>query len=273
MREYNTILVARERGITTLTLNRPEKLNALSLQMAEELREALTALERDPEVRVLVITGAGRAFSAGGDFQEFEQLLHNPKLAEQGARSFLEVNAAIRRLNIPSIAKLNGDVVGGACGIAMACDLRVAHEGVRFHFPFVRLGLSAADAGVTHFLPRLVGLGRAAKILLLGETLDAQEAERIGLVQYVVPIEDLDRKTRELAEQLLHFSPLALTATRKALYSGFSKDLGADFELEEQLQRLCFASEEHKRAVQAFLAKKAKREEQGRGHGHGQERG
>lgn len=254
MKEYKAILVAREGGV--ITLNRPDKLNALSLMMADELMDALNALRHDPEARVLVITGAGLAFSSGGDFSEFEQILKNPKLAQRGARSFLDVNAVIRKLDIPSIAKINGDIVGGACGIAMACDFRVASENARFHFPFVKVGLSAADAGVTHFLPRLVGLGRALKILLLGEIVDAKEAERIGLVHYVVPLKELDQKTQELVEQLLNLSPLALAATKKALHSGFSRDLESDFELEEYLQTLCFASEEHKSAVQAFFEKK-----------------
>jgi len=256
VKAYSTILIDREDGVITLTLNRPDKLNALSLMMADELTDALSDLRRDSEARVLVITGAGRAFSAGGDFSEFDQILNNPKLAQRGARSFLDVNAAIRKLDIPSLAKINGDVVGGACGIAMACDFRVASENARFHFPFVKVGLSAADAGVTHFLPRLVGLGRALKILLLGEAIDAKEAERIGLVHYVVPSEKLEQKTQELVEQLLNLSPLALATTKKALYSGFSKDLESDFELEEYLQTLCFASEEHKNAVRIFFEKK-----------------
>jgi len=258
MKKYETILVAREGGVVTLELHRPEKLNALSLLMADELMDALCDITRGPEARVLVITGAGRAFSAGGDFSEFEQILKNPKLAQKGARSFLDVNAAIRRLAISTIAKLNGDVVGGACGIAMACDLRLAHEGVRFHFPFVKVGLSGADAGVTYFLPRLVGLGQALKILLLGETVNAREAERLGLVHFVVPAPELDSKTQQLTEKLSSLPPLALAATKRALYYGFNKDLESDFELEERLQTLCFTSEEHQQAVRAFGEKKSR---------------
>jgi len=221
--------------------------------MAEELLAALHRLERDPDAGVLVVTGAGRAFSAGGDFGEFEQILEDPRLARVGARAFLNVCAAIHRLDLPSIAVINGDVVGGACGIAMACDFRIAQENARFHFPFVKLGLSAADAGVSYFLPRLVGLGRALKITMLGETLDAREAERIGLVHYIVPPDELDGKAQELAQQLLRLSPTALAATKRAIYSGFHSDLESDFALEEQLQTLCFASEEHHQAVRALL--------------------
>jgi enoyl-CoA hydratase/carnithine racemase len=258
MKAYSTILIAHEGGTVTLTLHRPEKLNALSLLMAEELMHALGDITRDAQAKVLVITGAGRAFSAGGDFGEFEQIQKNPKLAQKGARAFLDVNAAIRRLAIPTLAKLNGDVVGGACGIAMACDLRLAHEGVRFHFPFVKVGLSGSDAGVTYFLPRLVGLGQALRILLFGETVSAREAERLGLVQFVLPAPELDSKTKELADKLSHLPPLALAATKRASYYGLNQELESDFELEEQLQTLCFLSEEHQQAVRAFGEKKSK---------------
>lgn len=254
--EYRTILVQRVGPVATLILNRPEKLNALSVAMADEICAALDAVGRDGQVRVVIVTGAGNVFSAGGDFAEMERILENALETDRGARSFLNVARALHELALPTIAKINGNVYGGANGIILACDFRIACEEARFGFVFTRVGLSGADAGVSYFLPRLVGLGKATEWLMLGKTIDAREAERIGLIHQAVPGDALDKTVNDLAHRLAEGPPLALKFTKRALRDGLDRDLVADFEYEAYVQGLCFRTEDHREGLQAFQEKR-----------------
>ncbi len=253
---YQTILVQRDGGVTTITLSRPEKLNALNLTMADELCAALHEVERDPRTRVVVLTGAGNTFSAGGDLDEMRRIQESFLQTDRGARAFLDVARVLHQLDPPTIARINGDAYGGACGIVMACDFRVAVEHARFGLVFTRVGLSGADAGVSYFLPRLVGPGKAAELLLLGQTVDAREAERIGMVHRAVPADELDGVVRDLALRLAQGPPLALKFTKRALRESLDRDLNTELEYEAYVQGLCFHSEDHREGLQAFLEKR-----------------
>lgn len=252
---FETITLEERDGVATLTLNRPEKLNALNLTMGEEIVAALGSLPAS--ARVLVVTGAGRAFSAGGDLASMDQVAGDPFAIDRGVRIYCEVARRLRELPIPVVARMNGDAFGGALGIVMASDLRIAREDARLGFVFTRVGLSGADAGVSWLLPRLVGIGKAVELLLLGETIDAREAERLGLLHRAVPAGDLDRVAGGMAARLAAGPPLALRATKRALYEGLLRDMATDFECEAYAQALCFQSEDHREGLRAFREKRA----------------
>jgi len=254
---FETITVGEADGVVTLTLNRPDKLNALSVAMGEELCAALEALGRSTSARVLVVTGAGRMFSAGGDLSSMDQVVGSAAAIDHSVRIYCEVARRLRELPLPAVAKLNGDAFGGALGILMACDLRLARDDARLGFVFTRVGLSGADAGVSYLLPRLVGVAKAMELLLLGETIVATEAERVGLIHRAVPAAQLDQVTDGIVGRLAAGPPLALRATKRALYDGLSRDMAVDVEDECRVQALCFQSEDHKEGLRAFRDKRA----------------
>lgn len=254
---FETIRVEEAGGVATLTLSRPEKLNALSVRLGEEMCEALAALAKSSSARVLVVTGAGRMFSAGGDLSSMDQVAGDAASIDRSVRIYCEVVRRLRELPLPAVAKLNGDVFGGSLGIAMACDFRLAREGARFGFVFTRVGLSGADAGVSYLLPRLVGVGKAVELLFLGETIDAADAARIGLIHQVVPAGELDGTTDAIVRRLAAGPPLALRHTKRALYDGLTRDIATDFEYEACVQALCFQSEDHREGLRAFRDKRA----------------
>ena len=254
---FETITVEEADAVATLALHRPEKLNALNVRMGEELCEALARLAKSASARVLVVTGAGRAFSAGGDIGSMDQVAGNTFSIDHSVRIYCEVARRLRELPLPVVAKLNGDAFGGSLGIAMACDLRLARDDARMGFVFTRVGLSGADAGVSYLLPRLVGVAKAVELLFLGDTIVATEAERIGLVHRPVPAAQLDQATDGLVRRLAAGPPLALRHTKRALYDGLTRDIATDFEYEACAQSLCFQSEDHREGHRAFLEKRA----------------
>lgn len=253
---FETITCEEATGVATLTLNRPDRLNALSLRMGDELCEALETLRGRQDLRVLLVTGAGRAFSAGGDLASMDEVKGDPFAIDRGVRVYCEVARRLRELDIPVVAKVNGDAFGGSLGIIMACDLRLAREDARLGFAFTRVGLSGADAGVSYLLPRLVGVARAAELLLLGEVVSGKEAERIGLVNRALPAADLDRVTAEIVARLAVGPPIALRATKRALYDGLGRDMVTDFQCECYVQTLCFQSQDHQEGLRAFREKR-----------------
>ena len=247
--------------IATITLNRPEAMNALSAEMSEGILEALDAVGRDEGVRVVVITGAGRAFCAGGDIKT----MHERRAAEVagGARAIVEsldapgrqVPLRIKRLPRPVIASVNGVAAGWGCDLALACDIRIASDQARFSEAFVRRGL-IPDGGATWLLPRIVGLERACELVFSGRTLDAAEAERIGLVARVVPADQLATETRALAEQIAANAPLAVQLAKRMIH----EQLQMPFEQAMQQTGLFLTtlrrSEDHQEGVNAFLEKR-----------------
>lgn len=254
---FETIKIDEAGGVATLTLNRPEKLNALNVPMGEEICSALEVLAKRASARVLVVTGAGRAFSAGGDLSSMDQVARDAASVDHSVRIYCEVVQRLRALPLPVVAKLNGDAFGGSLGIMMACDFRLARDDARLGFVFTRVGLSGADAGVSYLLPRLVGVAKAVELLLLGETIVAPEAERLGLIHRAVPAAHLDQVTDDIVRRLAAGPPLALRFTKRALYDGLTRDLPTDFEYEAYVQSLCFQSEDHREGLRAFREKRA----------------
>jgi 2-(1,2-epoxy-1,2-dihydrophenyl)acetyl-CoA isomerase len=244
-------------AIATITLDRPEALNALDRAMKTELLAALRRVERDRSARALVLTGAGRAFCAGQDLREPFGGEH-PTLADELRLRYNPVILAIRRLAKPVIAAVNGVAAGAGCSLALACDLRIAAEGASFVLAFGRVGL-VPDSGATWFLPRIVGLARAAELALVGDPLSADEAARIGLVSRVVPAESLLDEARALAGRIADGSPLSMALTKRALQYSAGAGLEDALEHEAELQGIAGRSKDHEEGVAAFREKRAAR--------------
>lgn len=258
--EFNTLALETEGAIARLTLNRPQRANAMTMEMGRELGAAMQAVRADAAVRVLVLTGAGKHFCAGADMAEFERLHASPPSeVETAVRAFLDAIGEMHRLPVPVVARINGDAYGGGVGLALACDLRVMATNARMGFAFARVGLSGADAGVTYFLPRLLGPARAAEILLLGKVLDGQAALQLGLVHRAAPLDELDRTTEELVAQLAAGPPLATRYTKDGLVNSLARALDEEFDFEARAQAACLMSADHREGVQAFREKRAPR--------------
>lgn len=243
--------------VATLTLDRPESLNALTVPVKLALRAALEGLAADPAVRAVILTGAGRAFCAGQDLAERDSPDAAPLDVEVRER-YNPIVRAIRSMGQPVIAAVNGVAAGAGASLAFACDLRIAAEEARFILAFGRIGL-VPDSGATWFLPRLVGPARAAELALAGETLDAQEALRLGVVSRVVPGDQLMREARTLAGRLADGAPLALALTKEALARAETITLDEALEGEAKLQGIAGASADHAEGLAAFREKRPPR--------------
>ena len=255
---FEYILLEKDGPVATLTFNRPERMNCISVDTVPHLLEALRQVGNDPDVGVLVMTGAGsRAFCAGADIADMVR--RPPDEVRTIVELYLEYIRAIRELPVPVIAKVNGVAAGGGACTALACDVRIASENARFGFVFVGVGLAGADMGATYFLPRMVGLGKATELLYSGDVIDAAEALRIGLVNRVVPHDDLDRAVDEYARKLAAGPPLGLRMTKRALNGSLDRTRDAAFDLETYVQTLCILSDDHLEGAAAFREKRAPR--------------
>ncbi|PYQ50823.1 MAG: enoyl-CoA hydratase [Acidobacteria bacterium] len=254
---YQNLLVESRDGVAFVTINRPEKLNALNDRTIEELDAAFAAIGADPQTRGVVLTGAGeKAFVAGADIGE----LATQSPVDGKARSLRgqRVLDRIERLGKPVVAAVNGFALGGGCELAMACHVRIASENARLGTPEVKLGLMCGYAG-TQRLPRLVGKGRALEMLLTGEMVDAQEAARIGLVNRVVPREKLLAEAEALLRAMLANGPLSLRFTLEAVHDGLEMGLDEAQHQEATLFGLLCTTEDMKEGTQAFLEKRPAR--------------
>src|ERR687897_2423998 len=249
--------VTDDNGITTITLNRPEKLNALAGHMRRDLAEAFEHAASDRNARVVVVTGAGLAFCAGGDVEAMAELMDRQD-AEEFSRllgSARRVITAIRQMNKPVIAAVNGPASGAGCNLAVAFDLRIASTTASFSQSFVKVGLHP-DWGGTYFLPRLVTPNKACEMFFLGETIDAAEADRLGIVNQVVAPDELEAATLQLAERLRAAPPIALSAAKHSVYMSHSTELEEMLRYETEVQLRCFESDDCHEGVQAFLEKR-----------------
>jgi enoyl-CoA hydratase len=251
---YTTLLVETAEGLATVTVNRPDKLNALNLTVIAELTDAFVGLRGDPSVRAVLFTGAGeKAFIAGADIAGLSKL--DPEGARENAVRGQRLTLLMENLGKPVLAAINGFALGGGCELALACTLRVAAEGVKIGQPEVKLGIMAGYGG-TQRLPRLVGRGRALEMLLTGEPIDAAEALRIGLVNRVVPREKLLEETRALARKILAVGPLAVQRTLEAVGLGLDGPLAEGMVHEADLFAACFLTRDMKEGTSAFLEKR-----------------
>jgi enoyl-CoA hydratase len=251
---YDTLKIETREGISVVTISRPEKLNALNGRVMNELDAAFAAIASDPEVRGVILTGAGdKAFVAGADIAELATL--SPVEGKEVTLKGQAVLARIEALSKPVVAAINGFALGGGCELAMACHLRVAAEAARLGTPEVKLGLMCGYGG-TQRLPRLVGRGRALELLLTGEMIDAQEALRIGLVNRVVPKEKLREEAEALVRKMAANGPISLRFTLEAVRSGLELPLAEALYLEATLFGLLCATDDKREGTAAFLEKR-----------------
>ncbi len=240
-------------GIATITLTQPERMNALSLTMLDALIDALDAVRRGDD-RVLVLAAEGQAFCAGADRAEMIQ--RKPAEWEPIVDHYLDPVRRIADLDIPVIARLQGDTVGGGFGLAIACDFRVAAEGIRLGAPFVRIGLAGCDMSAGYYLPRLIPLGVATEMMMTGKLVRADEALALGLVHRVAPADKLDDEVNELAQRLRSGPPIALVFTKRAIRRSLDLDRDAEFDYEVFAQVNCIQTEDHQEGVRAFFDEK-----------------
>ncbi len=253
MPEYKTITVERRGAVSVLTVNRPEKLNALNSSVHTEGVAALDELKHDDSVRVLVITGAGeKSFIAGADITEFEGKTPVTQRDLFHERSLFN---SIDTFPKPVIAMINGFCLGGGCELALACDIRIAGENARFSQPEINLGVMPGGGG-SQRLTRLIGEGRSMEMILTGDMIDAETALRFGLLNHVYPLAELEAKTMEMAGKIAEKAPIALQLCKEAVKFASRSNLDEGLRREIDLFAICFSTEDKKEGVSAFLEKR-----------------
>lgn len=245
-------------GVVTIEFKRPEKLNALTFDVYADLRDLLAEVEHQEGARVVVITGEGKGFCSGGDVDEIIGELVG--MGAKGLMEFTRMTGAVvermRRLPLPIIASVNGVAAGAGAVIALAADLRVVAKSASFHFLFSKVGLAGADMGAAYLLPRVVGLGRASELLLLGDGIDSATAAQIGLATRVVDDASLGSATADLAQRLAEGPALAYGVTKVLLSRELDMDLGSAIEMEAFTQALMMSTEDHREFFESFRAKR-----------------
>lgn len=252
--EWKNLLCEKKDQISIVSINRPQGLNALNIETLSELGQVFSQISHDEQTRAVILTGVGdKSFVSGADINQFTELkaIDASGFSRHGHHVFRQ----IENLGKPAIAAVNGYALGGGCELALACTLRVASEKARFGLPEVSLGLIPGYGG-TQRLPRLVGKGRALEMILTGEMIDAQEAYRIGLVNKVVPAEQLLDSCLELANKILRNGPLAVRMALQAVNYGLNSDLETGTLIESNLFGLCFATQDREEGIKAFLQKR-----------------
>lgn len=250
-----TLLAERRGAVLRLTLNRPDKLNAIDVVLLDALTEALERAERDAEVRAIVLAGAGGSFCAGADIDQMIE--RTPDDWERTVDHYLDPIRAIARMGKPVIARLHGNVFGGGLGLAIACDFRVAAQSARMCAPFVKLALAGCDMSAGYFLPRLIGLGRATDMMMTARVVDATEAQAIGLVSQTVADDQLDAAVDALADKLAAFAPRTTAFTKGAIRRSLDRDMDGEFDYEIFAQVQCLQSADHREGVAAFRERRA----------------
>ncbi len=256
---YKCLLYDMQDGVATLTLNRPERLNALGDTLRDDLYDAVTRCAADADVRVIVITGAGRGFCSGGDVKSMSERNEGASAAafsEKFAPLRDRIVLAMRDCPKPIIAAINGAAAGAGMSLALACDMRIASSAAKFAQAFVKRGLHP-DWGSTYFLPRVVGMAKACELIFTGETIDAAEALKLGIVSAVVAPDELMAESRKLAAKIAAGPPVAIQLAKRALYHNLEVDLRAALEFETFAQNVSKETEDAKEGVKAFMEKRA----------------
>jgi enoyl-CoA hydratase/carnithine racemase len=250
---FDTILLEKKERIAFITLNRPEVFNAINDKMISELGEVVSDIHKDPSIRVVIITGAGKAFQAGADIGELSRM--NPLQILNWNQRLVQNLNALESMRQPVIAAINGFALGGGLELALACTIRVASDKAKMGLPEVKIGI-IPGAGGTQRLPRLVGKGMASEMVLTGEMIDAQTAFRIGLVNKVVPQEELMKTSRDIADKITLNGPIAVFLAKDAIEVGGSLPLDAAIQYAQKNCITCFSTEDMKEGTQAFIEKR-----------------
>lgn len=248
---YEYILIAKEPPIATVTLNRPQQLNALSFDLVKELAEAMESLDQDENIRVIVLTGGEKVFAAGADIKE----MAGATPFDDRVRGRMASRDRINKISKPVIAAVSGYALGGGCELAMSCDIIIASETARFGQPEVNLGVIPGSGG-TQRLTRTVGKYRAMEMVLIGAPISAAEAQKCGLVNKVVPVELLLEEARAIAQKIAAKPPLAIKFAKEAILKSFNTSLDEGLEFERKCFYLLFASEDQKEGMKAFIEKR-----------------
>jgi 2-(1,2-epoxy-1,2-dihydrophenyl)acetyl-CoA isomerase len=256
---YKCLIYEEHENIATLTMNRPERLNALGDTLREDLHNAIVRASEDPTIRVIILTGAGRGFCSGGDVKAMNEAKERgqaPAILDKVAPARDRTVLAMRDAPKPIIAAVNGPAAGAGMNIALACDMRIASSAAKFGETFVRRGLHV-DWGGTYFLPRLVGMAKACELIFTGDIIDAEEALALGIVSRVVAPEELMPTVRALAQKMAAGPPIALRLAKRALYHNQECDLRAALEYETYAQNICRETEDAREGIRAFVEKRA----------------
>ena len=255
--EYQHLVVRKEGKVDWVTMNRPEALNALNRRLVDELRDYFARLYWDTETRIVVLGGAGTAFSAGLDLKEPREEGSGPSYGLRSQRRISEIVMLMRRCPQPIISLLKGPVCGGGFGFALASDVRIGGESMRANCAFIRIGLSGCDIGTSYFLPRLVGVSVASELILTGRFINADRALAVGLVSEVVEPTDLDAAANPYVDAMMTASPVGLRLSKECI--NMSVDAGsieAVIAMEDRNQVLCSRSEDFQEGIRAFLEKR-----------------
>jgi enoyl-CoA hydratase/carnithine racemase len=254
--KWKTLLVETSNNVTILTLNQPEKINAMTMEMKNEFKEAVQLIKNDPDTRVLVLTGQGKSFSSGGDLQSaFDRFNAPPAKAKSDLVNYYKSFLSIRDLKIPTIAAIKGYAIGVGLCLALACDIRVASTDLKISMPFIRLGLHPG-MGTTHLLTRIIGTAKTLELCLTGDQIDAQEAFRIGIVNHLVEPENLNQFALSLAEKIARNPVIPARFIKKSVYRGLNQDLESTLDYESSAQVICSTTEDMKEGLAAAREKR-----------------
>jgi len=253
---YETLKTEMRNRVCVLTLNQPRSLNSLSDGMATEFKGVIEGLKNDREVRSVVVTGAGRAFSAGGNFAEMKHRLGgDPAVCKKNIYDFYRAFLSLLDLQVPTIAAINGPAVGAGACVALACDMRIAAKDSSIGFAFARIGIHPG-MGAEYFLTRIAGRARACELLMTGEPISADEAFRIGLVNHVVPPQALMDRAMELALKIAGMPSLPVRMLKESINAAMTADLESTLNREAAYQGICFMTEDMREGIQAFIEKR-----------------
>ena len=259
--DYEDLLLEKKDGIATITLNAPEKMNALTIGMSRSLPLAVDEIAKDDEIRVVSVTGAGRGFCSGADVtglnRRFRPGEQPAEVSRQALFQVLGGSSAdlFPKLTKPVIAAVNGACAGAGFSMALSCDIRIASEAAKFVASQMARAL-VPDVGLTYYLPKLIGVSKALEVMFTAGLIDAVEAERLGMVSCIVPPDELMKVTRELAAKIAQQAPIAVELTKKIVYRSTFDALARQLDLETWAQQICFQTEDHKEGVRSFLEKR-----------------